>query len=509
MNRPRAAVFSQLTHLPALFRNAARRCAAVALSISLVFFQIPVSAQFDNLPRLGDAGGAELPPETERRIGEAIMGDLRREEALLDDAEILDYLNTLAARLTETRPAQGLSFEFFLLRDPTLNAFALPGGYIGVHSGLMITAATESELASVLAHEVGHVTQRHVARMLARNQQSSALSLAAVLVAMIAATQNPQAAAGLVALGGSVQEHSMLSFSRDAEREADRVGLEILREAGFQARDMIAFFNRMQQATRVYESGAPAYLRTHPLTGERMTDIQNRVLDIRYRQHADSLEFHLVKAKLRVMADASVDGLNDSQTRLQSQLEKGSYLNKVALWYEMALVATERRQFSDARQKLARAGESYGEGGVAAHPFLARLQAQIERDSGHPEVALRLTEAAIDRFTEARALRRLKADLLIDLKRYGQAVAFLEDEKAVYRADPHVWRTLARAHSANNSPGLAHWATAEEYALLGAWQAARSQLVLARRDDSLDFYRLSQIDARLREVEGIIRRELE
>ncbi|MGH1358845.1 MAG: M48 family metalloprotease [Burkholderiaceae bacterium] len=482
---------------------------ASLLAVGLGVAAAPAQAQFDNLPRLGDAGGAELPPETERRIGEAIMSDLRREEAILDDAELVDYLNAFAGQLTETRPAQGLSFEFFLLRDASLNAFALPGGYIGVHSGLMITAQTESELASVLAHEVGHVTQRHVARMLAKNQQSSVVSLAAVVVALIAATQNPQAAAGLVALGGSVQESTMLSFSRDAEREADRVGLEILREAGFQARDMVAFFSRMQQATRVYESGAPAYLRTHPLTGERMTDIQNRVLDFRYRQHADSLEFHLARAKLRAQSDTTVDGLARADKRLQTQLDEGSYLNETALWYEMALVATERRQFDVARKKLARAGAVIGPEGVAGHRFLARLQAHIEQVSGNTEEALRLTEAGINRFSDARALRRMKADLLIELKRYGPAVAFLEEEKAVYRADPHIWRTLAQAHFANNSPGLAHWATAEQYVLLGAWPAARSQLLLARQDTQLDFYRLSQIDSRLREIEGVITRERE
>jgi len=307
---------------------------AISVAAALMAGVPGAHAQIDNLPRLGDAGGAELPPETERRIGEAIMADLRREEAILDDAELTDYLNNFAAQLTSTRAARGLSFEFFLLRDSSLNAFALPGGYIGVHSGLVVTAQTESELASVLAHEVGHVTQRHVARMLAQNQRSSVLSLAAVVVALIAASSNPNAAAGLIALGGSVQESTMLSFSRDAEREADRVGLDILRQAGFQTKDMVAFFARMQQATRVYESDAPAYLRTHPLTGARMSDIQNRVLEQPYRQRADSLDFHLVRAKLSALANTSTDGLRDLSKTLVNQIEKGSYLNQTAAWYE-------------------------------------------------------------------------------------------------------------------------------------------------------------------------------
>lgn len=492
----------------------ARAALSVGLSaisvVAALLAAAPIAhAQFDNLPRLGDAGGAELPPETERRIGEAIMADLRREEAILDDAELTDYLNNFAAQLTDTRAARGLSFEFFLLRDSSLNAFALPGGYIGVHSGLVVTAQTESELASVLAHEVGHVTQRHVARMLAQNRRSSVLSLAAVVVALIAASSNPNAAAGLIALGGSVQESTMLSFSRDAEREADRVGLDILREAGFLTKDMVAFFGRMQQATRVYESDAPAYLRTHPLTGERMSDIQNRVLEQPYRQRADSLDFHLVRAKLSALANTSTDGLRDASKTLLDQIKKGSYLNETAAWYELAVVATAQREFDKAREYLDKAAHRFGDGGPAAHPFFARLQAQIEQDSDNLDKAYALTLAAIERFSNARALRRLKADLLIQQRRFSEAIAFLDEEKQIYRSDPSIWQALAQAHFANESPGLAHWATAEQYALLGAWRAVRSQLRLAQRDPKLDFYRLSQVDARLRGVEALILRERE
>jgi len=140
--------------------------------------------------------------------------------------------------------------------------------------------------------------------MLAKNEQSSILTMAAVFLAILAASSdtNGDAVAGIVALGSSVQAQQMLSFSRDAEREADRVGLEILREAKFNPRDMIAFFGRLQKANSIYESGAPSYLRTHPLTTERMADIQNRVLEQRYRQRVDSLDFRLVKEKLAFMA---------------------------------------------------------------------------------------------------------------------------------------------------------------------------------------------------------------
>jgi len=172
-------------------------------------------------------------------------------------------------------------------------------------------------------------------------------------------------------------------------------------------------------------------------------------------------------------------------------------------------VSTAQREFDKAREYLGEAARRFGDGGPAAHPFFARLQAQIEQDSGNLDKAYALTLTAVDRFANARALRRLKAELLIQQGRFDEAIAFLEEEKQVYRADPSIWQALAQAHFANESPGLAHWATAEQYALLGAWRAVRSQLRLAQRDPKLDFYRLSQIDARLRVVEALILRERE
>ncbi len=485
---------------------------AVIVVIALIGTALPAPAlaQADTLPRLGDAAGSDLSAETERRVGESIMQDLRRQRAVLDDAELADWLNRFAQRLSLTREARGQNLELFLLDDASLNAFALPGGFIGVHTGLIIAAQTESELASVLAHEIGHVAQRHIARMLAQNRESSVLSLAAVVLAMLAAGSNPQAAAGIVALGGSVHASQMLSFSRDAEREADRIGLEILRDAQFQPGDMIAFFGRMQQATRVYETGAPAYLRTHPLTSERMADIQNRVFEQRYRQRVDSPDFHLVRARLRVMADDSVDALASVRRSFEEQITNRSFVNEAAAWYGLAVVTTAQGDFGKAREALVKAaGFLTPDGDPARHPMLARLDIERVRGEGRMDQALAMAEQAIDRFDDARAIRHQKAQLLIDAKRSAEAIAFLEEERTVYRGDLTILQALARAYAENGQTGMSHWTNAERYVLLGALSAAREQLRIAQRDPSLDFYRLSQIDVRLREIEAQIRREQE
>jgi predicted Zn-dependent protease len=294
------------------FRSTPCRWPAAALSLilaaALAVAPVSSTAQFDNLPKLGAASGDELSAAAERRLGETIMRQIRRDAAYLDDAELVDYLNQLAQPLLAAPAAGGLSFELFAIDDPAINAFALPGGFIGVHVGLLIAAETESEVASVLAHEIGHVTQRHIARMLAQQKQASVVSVAAMALALLAARSSPQAAIGGMMLGDQVARQNMLAFSRDAEREADRVGFEILRQSDFDLQGMVSFFNRLQQSSRFYESNAPAYLRTHPVTGERIADLQGRLQNTRYRQRTDSLNFQLLRARFRVTGDESTDG---------------------------------------------------------------------------------------------------------------------------------------------------------------------------------------------------------
>lgn len=451
-----------------------------------------------NLPRLGDAGADDLPPGTERRIGEAIMRDLRRERALLEDVELTDYLNRFASTLTETPSAQGFSFEFFIVKDSSMNAFAMPGGFIGVHSGLFTSSSSESELASVLAHEIGHVTQRHIARMLASQKQTSVLQLAALVLAALAARSNPQAAIGAVTLGASAQQQLLLSFSRDAEREADRVGIDILRTAGFDPNGMVGFFSRLQQSTRVYEGNAPSYLRSHPLTTERIADMQARIRDERYRQRPDSLDFTLARTKLTALADTSVDGLRGARSRYERQLKERNALDERGALYGLALVTLAQRDYTASNQAIADFRKRLPSG----HPFIERLAIEVRLSSGDAKAAAQMTQTALTRFPQARAINHLRAQALIDSRDLDQAVAFLQDQLQLYRSDVVLWRLLALAQGERGRAADAHRASAEEYALIGGWLAAIDQLRLAQRVGSLDFYAASQVDSRIRELQA-------
>ncbi len=458
---------------------------------------------FDNLPRIGAAAADELSPQTERDIGEAIRRDFRQQGLLVEDPEVVDYLNQLGDRLGATGPAAGYSFEFFAVRDATLNAFAVPGGFIGVHTGLVIAAANESELASVLAHEMGHVTQRHIARMLAQGRQSSVVSLATAVLAILAARSNPQAAGGLVALGGGIAQDQMLAFSRDAEREADRVGLDILRQSGFDANAMVAFFGRLQNATRIYESGAPAYMRTHPVTTERMADIQNRLSDERYRQHVDSVEFTLLRAKLEASANMSIDGLARARASIERRLRDRSFVNGAGAQYRLAVVANEQGDFDAARAALAAAQESLG----APHAMLTRLAIDIDLRAGRHEAALAASTDALAAFPAARALVHQHGALLLRMRRFEDAADYLEAQVRRYRGDSVLWRMLSEARFGADQPIAGRRAVAEHYALDGGLLAAIEQLRIAQREAGNDFYVGSQIDARLRELQARYTRE--
>jgi beta-barrel assembly-enhancing protease len=465
---------------------------------------LDVPRPMDNLPRLGEAGGEELTPQAERRLADAIMRQVRRDPTHVDDAEVQDFLAAFAAPLSATPATTGFQFDLFVMRDNAINAFALPGGHIGVHSGLIAASHTESELASVLAHEMGHVVQRHIGRMLAQQRQMSTLAMTAMIVALLAARSSPDAAMGSAMLGDQVARQGMLSFSRDAEREADRVGLDILRQAGFDPRAMVSFFMRLQQANRVFEGGAPSYLRTHPLTGERIYDMQLRLQDERYRQRPDSLEFALMRARMRAVGDLGSDGLRNARQAFENRVT-GDRRDEADAWYGLASVAAAQRDFARSDAALVEARRLIGRD----HPYLARQRVANRLAAGDSAQALAASREAIERFPDARALVRLHGEALLANRRGSEAVGFLDSRLADFRSDGRLWHLLAESHGLLDQRALAHRAAAEEFALAGAWQAAVEQLRMAQRAGDADFFVSSMIDARLAELQSELRREIE
>jgi len=315
----------------------------------LLLLAIP-RALAEGLPDLGEVAQAGFTPLQERRLGEDIMREIRADRSYYDDAEATDYVNKLGNRLAANSPDARQDFEFFLIRDSQINAFALPGGFVGVNTGLILAAQSESELASVLAHEISHVTQRHIARMIAQQKQSQLFSIATLAAALLLSRASSQAAEAAAAFGTAGAIQGQLNFTRANEQEADRVGLQVLERAGFDPRAMATFFERLQRATRIYETGAPSYLRTHPLTYERIADIQNRTQGAVYRQVPDSLEFQLIRAKLRAQLDAPEDAV----AFFEASLNERRFLSEAATHYGLASSLMRRKNYARARKDRTR-----------------------------------------------------------------------------------------------------------------------------------------------------------
>jgi predicted Zn-dependent protease len=473
-------------------------------------FAPPIAAA-QNLPSLGDTERQELSPLMERKLGEQIMNDIRRDRDYLNDAPLLEYLNNFGSILLAAHPeARGESsydFFFFAVRDPTLNAFALPGGFIAVHSGLVLAAQNESELASVVAHEIGHVSQRHIARMLGQQRQDSLIPLAAVVLAALAARSNSDASAALLLGGQGVAAQRQLNFSRDAEREADRVGLEMLRDAGFDTSGMISFFGRIQNAGRAYSDTAPAFLRSHPLTTERIADIQARTRDQRYKQRADGLDFHLIRARLRVLQDDSPQGLREAAVAFDSQLQQKSRLQTAAAKYGLAFIALkqgspEKAQALLQEVRVAAQAAPAVPSAATQSAILASLAIDIKLAANQSADALKEAEAARAQFPLSRGIARQYADALIQAARYDDAARYLRDQAQLYRQEPQLQDQLAKTYAAQGKQALQHLALAESYALSGSLPAALDQLNIARRAQDASFYDQAVIDAREREFQA-------
>ena len=465
---------------------------ASALILGFGVLSAPPQSVAEGLPDLGEAAQADLSPAMERRVGESVMLEIRSDPAWLDDPEISSYLNRLGHRLSSQSEGARQEFEFFALRDSTLNAFALPGGYIGVHTGLILAAESESELASVLAHEISHVTQHHQARLLNKSGQGQVASVLALAVAILAARSSPDLAVGAAMAGQGVAIQNELNYSRDFEREADRTGLGLLERAGFDIRGMGSFFERLQKSGRLYENNAPGYLRTHPLTTERLADMGNRIQGRPYKQVPDSLEFQLVRAKLRAQEGSSRDAVTEFETRLKDRNFAGS---EAAMRYGLAQARVRDGNLPAAEKELGELRRL-----KVVSPMIETFAAQLRLKQGDAAGAVKLLHAARLRYPQERAIAYDLVESLLDAHLPAEAIKVTEDELLSYPSDAKMHGLQAKTYSMLGKHLQQHRAQAEAYALLGQVPAAVEQLDLAQKADDGNFYEHSQVDSRLREL---------
>ena len=448
----------------------------------------PVAAA--DLPDLGEVSRQYFSDQEEQALGRAIMRDVYADPRYLDDPEIESYLNQLGYKLVSVSSRNQREFTFFVVNDATINAFAMPGGNIGVHTGLLLAAQSESELASVIAHEISHVTQDHIPRMLAAQSQGYWPTMAALALALLASRSNSNLASAAIATTQAVSIQNQLNYSRDYEREADRLGYDMLTRAAFDPRGMSGFFNRLQRASRFYDSSAPAYLRTHPLTSDRIADMEARSEAAPYQQVEDSLEFQLVRARLRAQENNATDAVRAARDTLKEK----RYSNETAAHYGLATALLRARQFKEAESEVQKLLSS-----KTNRPMIQQLAAHAALSAGNPTLSLQRYQAGSSTYPGYRPLQYGYISALLTAGRSNDALALVDKQLMLYPLDRRLWRLAAETHARLGHRLLSHRAQAEAAALSGNLIAAIEQISLGIKAGDGSFHELSAAEARRRE----------
>ena len=524
-------------HLPRHTRLRTRlTAAAVAFAMAMPGALAPAWAQ-NQLPALGDPASEDFSIATERKLGDAIMREIRADPDYLDDPVLLEYLQSLWQPLVAQARARGniapdvdprLAWEPFLVRDRSVNAFALPGGYIGVHLGLMAMTGTRDELASVLAHELSHITQRHIARSIANSKNQSLIALASVLLGVLIATRSGSAgadAANAAITGGqALAAQGQLNFSRDMEREADRVGFQVMTGAGFAPGGMAAMFEKLDQSSRLNDSGGFPYLRSHPLTSERIGEARSRLGTASSAAPASVLEHSAAQARARVLMDTRFDALRRWQA-LDADRLASTAADKLLNAYSSALASTLLRDWMRAdgsiavAQGLVRSASPTKDarGNARAERAVALLQAQSLLARG--DVTRGLTALEPYRSEASRPVLLLGAQATLAAASASapndvalkERAAELQTWVALNPRDSLAWTALGQLEERLAHPLRALRADAESRVALGDLSGAIDRLQAgqrrARSGGPVDFIDVSVIDARLRDVQALHRQQ--
>lgn len=450
------------------------------------------------LPEIGDSAGSLVSPQQEYRIGQAFFWRLQQSVELVNDPEVNSYLSRLGQRLVSHSDSPSLPFKFFMVPDPSVNAFAAPGGFIGVNSGLLLTSQREDELASVMAHEIAHVTQRHLIRSFEQNKLSSLPRTAALVGAVLLAAIDAEAGLAAITVLQASGLQARIDHTRIHEAEADNLGMLNLVKSGFDAHAMPAFFERLQQASRFYTGNAvPEFLRSHPVTTSRIAEARGRAVTYQLKsQQKDRLQFYLMREKLRVMLTPNLIELKQYYL---TAISAGSNRNEKAVRYGYSLTLSamgDHRQAKIELQKLI-----VGDGERLSYQLAL---ADIEMAGGRIAEALKIYQANQRLFPDDQALtmKQVRALLQAHLPKQG-ARLLLRQLELGYRS-PQIYKLLAQAQGDMGKTSEAHSWFAEYYYSAGRMEQAADQLKLAVKAARGDQYQLAKLNARLQDVEAAI-----
>jgi len=470
-----------------LLRGLALSVAAAVVWLSSASWS---EAQRFDLPDFGSSADILMSSSQERRLGKEFMKSVREALPTIDDPLLTDYLESLGNRLVAASGAGAGRYSFFFIDNPTINAFAGPDGNIGAFSGLVLASESESELAAVLAHEIAHVTQRHLMRSFEDQKRLTIPATAALVAAAILGAQ-VNADLGMAALAGvqAAAAQHQINFTRENEKEADRIGIATLASAGFDPYAMPGFFERLAKASRTYESSAPEFLRTHPVTSNRTADALGRAANFSHKQRPDDLRFHLMRARLR---ERSFSRAENAIAHFRSALESKRYRDETATRYGFALALTRGNRDISARPIVDRL--------LAEHPNQAELiilEARLDAKSGATDKALRALRTAVGLRPSNIPLRMVYADILMTSGQPARALATLEDVARRRPSNSLIYQKMSDAALKSGHKVATHRYRAEKLYAEGELEPAIHQLEIALRQPGLDYHDASKIQVRL------------
>jgi predicted Zn-dependent protease len=530
-----------IDHLKPIKRAGRHTQTRVAVFLAAICLALPVSLQAqgslgNTLPLLGD--GSDMSASAERRLGDRIAREIYRDPDYIDDPVLTDYVQGIWQPLLAAARARGdltpelderFAWRIALGRDRSVNAFALPGGYFGLHLGLLAVVSSRDELASVMGHELSHVTQRHISRLMSKNSQQTPWMIGAMILGALAASKSPEAGNALIVGGQALSVQNQLNFSRDMEREADRIGFGVMTQAGFEAQGFVGMFDKLQQAARLNDTGAYPYLRSHPLTTERIADMQSR-LPLGAPQPVGVLPgmtHAMLTARAKVLSSPGVDALRSWQAQADDagQLSQAP-AQQVGTLYGAAMAASRLRDVAQARKNWERLQKLVADDLEAARQ--ARwLGVEIElaaRDRSRPQVLALGAGIGLEPAKPVAVALLRRPDVMLQAQvamQAGQswAVDRVAQNLQVWLTsqpqDALAWQWLASLYAAQNQGLRALRAEAEarvaqlDYAgALDRLKAAQDRLKAAIASGAPeDHIEASIIDTRRRQIEALLKEQ--
>ncbi len=466
--------------------------------LTLIAFLLPVlvfAGATQDLPDFGDSAGSVISPEYERRLGSMFLKQVRYYSKIVSDPEVESYIQSIGYQLASHSDNTAQPFTFFMVDNPNINAFAGPGGVIGVNTGVIMNSANESELAAVMAHEIAHVTQRHLARMIEQHEKYSVPSMAAMVGSVLLAIANPEA--GMAAMAGvaGLSAQSQINFTRANEEEADRIGMQLLARSGHDPRAMPTFFEKLQQSTRYVQGNAPEFLRTHPLTTNRIADTRARAESYPVKDYDNTHSYELVRNKLYAY---SFQNPKDAISFFNGKMSQPGLTDKdkLPMRYGLAHAYLINNDSAYALQQINILLKDNGDD--VAYILLAAKHAKQFSDY---DKALSIYKRAYELYPDYRPVIVSYARALLDVKQAKQARQLLVDYQRFYSHDLTTYSLLGQAEAMLGNEIETAIIQSDYYFHAGETKLAIDKLKFIKQQYSLDYYQEERVKARMAELQ--------